>query len=60
MAEKIVNKHIILGFVHERITRKIPPKSVKMKMSKIEFQSLLSCSKVDLEPEFHEAMTFSD
>ena len=34
MSEEILNKHIILGFVYEKNTRKIPPKSIKMKISK--------------------------
>ena len=54
-----MNKHIILGFVYEK-HEKWPLKSVKMKISKIELHSLLSLSKVDLEPKFHEAMTFGD
>ena len=53
MSEETVNKHIILGFVYEKI-------HVKMNISKIGFHSLLSWSKVSLELEFHEAMTFGD
>ena len=52
MAEETVSKHIILGFSYEKNTRKMDPKSVKMKMSKIGFHSRLSWSGVDLEPKF--------
>ena len=38
----------------------MPPKSVKIKISRIECHSLLNWSKVDMEPEFYEAMTFVD
>ena len=53
MAEQIVNKHIILGFVYEKHTRKITPKSVTMKLSKIGLHSLLNWSKVGQEPKFY-------
>ena len=52
MAEKIVNKHIILGIAYEKNTRKMPTKSIKMKISKTGLRYVLSWFKVGLEPKF--------
>ena len=57
IAEEIVNKHIILGFVNEKTQGKCPQNPCK---SKIEFNYLLNSSKVGPEPKCHEAMIFGD
>ena len=55
MAEVIVNKYIILGFVYEK-THKNTPKIRKNE----NFENLIYSPKWTWSQNFHEAMTFGD
>ena len=56
MAEEIVNRHIILGLVYEKIHEKY----TQINLKKIRLHSLFSWSKVGMGPQYHEAITVGD